>query len=397
MTDADDPQGPGFRHPLMGADLMTLWRARLRYGPVASNRWPHAALLFLSSLGRLPFRTLERLQVAWRHGRRIESPNERRGNSTTERRGNSTTGRAPRTEAPLFIVGHWRSGTTHLHNLLARSSEFGIISPLASGLPWELLTLGTWLRPLLETALPEDRHVDRIAVAPDSPQEDEIPVANMQPLSVFHAIYFPRHFYRNFDRGVFFEGVSERDIARWKDRVQYFHRKISLHQKKRRLLVKNPAYTARVARLLEIWPDAKFIHIYRNPYVVYASTVHYFRKLIPTLALQEYDHLDWEAFVLQEFPRLMDRLYAETAGLTEEKFIEVRFEDLEAAPLSVVERIHDQFDLPGWDETRPRIEEYLRSISDYRKNVLSYPAGTIERVGRAWAHYIDRWGYSQPI
>ena len=73
---------------------------------------------------------------------------------------------------PVFIIGHWRSGTTHLHNLLSLSPVFGHISPLASGLPDEILTLGTWLRSLLEKALPEDRHVDRVRVTPDSPQED---------------------------------------------------------------------------------------------------------------------------------------------------------------------------------------------------------------------------------
>jgi hypothetical protein len=29
-----------------------------------------------------------------------------------------------RVKQPLFILGHWRSGTTHLHNLLATDEPF---------------------------------------------------------------------------------------------------------------------------------------------------------------------------------------------------------------------------------------------------------------------------------
>ena len=67
----------------------------------------------------------------------------------------------------------------------------GVITPLASGLPGELLTLATWLRPLLERALPRDRGLDAVAVSPGSPQEDEIPMASLQPLSAYHAFYLP--------------------------------------------------------------------------------------------------------------------------------------------------------------------------------------------------------------
>ncbi|MFQ5690774.1 MAG: sulfotransferase [Gemmatimonadota bacterium] len=389
------PEGPGFRHPLMGADLMTLWRARRRYGPVASGRRGLATLMWASAVGRWPFRMLERLRMAWL-SRRSRGGSAERGSGPPGGGPSARTGRRSAPPDPLFIVGHWRSGTTHLHNLMARSPEFGIISPLASGLPWEILTLGTWLQPLLARALPEDRHVDRVAVTLDSPQEDEIPVANMQPLSVFHALYFPARFRRNFERGVFFEGVSEREIARWKARVRYFHAKISLQQSGRRLLVKNPVYTARIARLLEIWPDAGFIHIYRNPHVVYASTVHYFREILPGLALQSFDHLQLEDFVLKEFPRLMDRLYEESAGLTENRFAEVRFEDLENDALAVLERLYGRLELSGWPRARPRVEAYLDSISDYRKNAFTYPPRTVARVGRAWARYLDRWGYEAP-
>lgn len=371
MTNGGGAEEPGARHPLLGADLGTLLGALRRYGPVAPRHRPLLALFGLVSLARLPFRTAERAFLA-RKGRRAPPPVD-----------------------PLFIVGHWRSGTTHLHNLLARAlPEYGIITPLASGLPWELLTLATWLRPLLERALPEDRGVDGVPVEPDSPQEDEIPLASMQLLSPFHAVYFPRRFAEVFDRGVFFDGATHGEIRRWERRVRGFHRKVSIQQGTPRLLVKNPVYTARAGRLLQLWPGARFVHIYRNPWSVYASTVRYYRRLLPGLALQDPRGLDLESFVLERYPRLLDRWYEQSVQVPHARVTEVRFEELERDPPGVLERIRRDLGLSGWSAEGPR--RYLDSVAGYRKHPHSLPPGAIERVGTAWSRYIRRWGYEPP-
>jgi len=164
LLEAVEKQMATYAHPLMGADPKTLLGALIRNDGASLKCVPQALAFLGASIAR------------------SESD----------------------IKTPVFIVGHWRSGTTHLHNLMGCSREFGIISPLAAGLPWETLTLGAWLRPLLEKALPEDRGVDQVAVTGGSPQEDEIPVANMQPYSVFHALYFPGKFEKNFAEGVFF-------------------------------------------------------------------------------------------------------------------------------------------------------------------------------------------------
>ena len=84
---------------------------------------------------------------------------------------------------PLFIVGHWRSGTTHLYNVLSRSPAFGYVPPIATGLPWDMLGLARLLRPLLERALPPERFVDSLPVRPelaaggrDRPRQHAAPV-----------------------------------------------------------------------------------------------------------------------------------------------------------------------------------------------------------------------------
>lgn len=360
----------GIRHPLMGARLRTLISGFAANGSPAPRALPLAGLMILSALARAPFGLVDAFRLARARGTAINDP--------------------------VFIVGHWRTGTTHLHNLISRSPDFGQITPLASGLPDQILSLGTWLRPFLERALPDDRHVDGVAVDPDSPQEDEIPLAGLQPLSVFHAVYFPKHFQRLIDRGVFFDGVSAREIARWQRHARRFAEKIALHQGRRTLLIKNPVYTARIRRLREVWPDARFVHIRRNPYIVFASTRHYYRRMLSDLALQRYDHVDIDAFVLETFTRVMERYAEESAALPPSHLVEVVYEDLEAAPIPTLAHIFKRLDLPGWAATRPRVEAYLETIRSYRKNAYSLSAEDVAKVEGAWGDYIRRWGYAPP-
>lgn len=363
---------PTFMHPLMGANLSTLLKAFSRQGGVSFSCLPHAAAFLGFACCRLPATLLERAMMGRQE---LEPDNE---------------------SEPIFVVGHWRSGTTHLHNLLGCAPQFGIITPLASGMPWELLTLATWFRPLFEKGLPEDRGVDKVAVTAQSPQEDEIPLANMQQLSVFHAVYFPEAFQKNFDEGVLFEGVNEDQIQKWERRALYLYRKISRHQNGKRLLIKNPVYTARIDRLIKLWSKARFIHIYRNPYVVYSSTVHYYKKLLPELALQKFDNLDIEEMVLKNYPPLMSKLEKDAGGLKENQFAEVRFEDLEKDPMGILEKIYQQLEITGWDEASVKTKAYLESLSSYRKNKFSLAEKDQQRVRERWGKWIDQWDYPAP-
>lgn len=175
-----------------------------------------------------------------------------------------------------------------------------------------------------------------------------------------------------------------------------FLNKIVIQQGKSRLLIKNESYTARVALLRSIWPEAKFIHIHRNPYEVYVSTVNYYQKLLPTMAFQSFDHLDIEAFVLKTYPRVMRRCLQDTAKLPPNQFIEVGFQEITSAPLDTLGRIYDQLQLPDWEDDRSGAEEYLATIRDYKPNKFTMAAEDIERVRSAWGEYATRWSYQVP-
>ncbi|UEM05388.1 sulfotransferase [Skermanella rosea] len=363
---------PRWFHPLVGADRATLRWALSANGPIAPERRAAVWATRIGATYRRPFVALEKRRVR----RRLAE--------------------APPMAPPVFIVGHWRSGTTHLYNVLSRSPQWGWVPPFAAALPWDFLGITGPIRTILEEHLPSDRLIDNIPVTPDSPQEDELPLALMTSVSYYHGLFFPSRFEEHFNRGIFFDGCTDEEIAQWRAAFGYFLDKVSLIRPGLPLLLKNPVHSARIPLLRAMWPEAKFIHIHRNPFVVYPSTRRTFATLLSSFALQDPSRVDLDRIVLDLYPRLMDRLLADAAALPETHYAEIRFEDFERQPIAELERVYRTLGLPGWPEAERHFQVYLDGIQGYAKNRHRYPPDEVDRVGRHWGALIDRWGYAPP-
>ncbi len=357
-------------HPLSGADPATLAAVVARAG--APGRVFDFAGVALSVAARQPFSLTERLL---------------------------SDGGLPRVEdlqAPVFLLGHWRSGTTHLYNTLVKSGDFGYVPPIATGLPWDLFGIARVLRPLLERALPEHRYIDKIPVTPESPQEDEIAIANMSELSFYHGIYFPKAFAEFLNRGLFFDGCTEHEIDHWKARFAYLLRRLSKLQGGKPMMIKNPVYTGRFALLREMFPAAKFVHIHRNPYDVFVSMRNFYRKLLAEFALQDYAHVDIDEAIFTVYDRMMRAMERDVDGASANRFVELRYDDFDAEPMAAIEEIYRALALPGFAEAKPKFEAYLASVKSFEKNRFAYSAEDAAKVSSRMAHFIAKWGYTAP-
>lgn len=356
-------------HPLSGADLATLATV-FRDGGWPDHRLRSAGIC-AAALARWPASALERRIVERRLARMGNMP------------------------PPVFILGHWRSGTTHLYNVMSLG-DWGYVPPVAVGLPHDMFGLARALRPFLERHLPEHRYIDNIPVTPTSPQEDEIAIANMSPISFYHGIYFPRAFDRLIDRGLFFEGCTEAETTAWQERFDLFLRKLYLAQG-RRLLIKNPVYTARPAMLAHLYPGAKFIHIHRNPFDVFLSMRNFYTQLLKVMALQRVPgSVDIDATILRVYRRMMSEFETQTTGWGAPDFVELPYRLLDEQPLEAIGKIYETLGLDGYAQARPRFAAYLDSIRSFRKNAFKGDAGTVARVGQELRPWIEKWGYEPP-
>ncbi len=355
-------------HPLTGADLATIIRLLVQTGRPAPRFLPALGGMLGSAVARLPSTAVERTYVAAR----------RPGAAMP---------------APIFILGHWRSGTTHLFNLLSGAPSLTYAAPVPTGLPWDFLLLGRLLEPLLHRAIPSERGIDPMAVTPTAPQEDEIALASMTAPSYYHGVYFPRRFRTEMARGLFFDGCDGRTVARWQRHLRLFTEKVSMRAGGRQVLIKNPAHTGKVRHLRAIWPDARFVHIVRDPYRVYQSTGRMFADLLDMLALQPHDPEEVDMAILESYPRTMDALLADTRDLPETRFVELRFEDLEADPLGQVALVADRLGLADRNGLLDAARRHLAGVADYKSRTRAIPPDVAAKVEQHWGRQRAAWGY----
>ena len=156
---------------------------------------------------------------------------------------------------------------------------------------------------------------------------------------------------------------------------------------------KNPPHTGRVKTLLEMFPNAKFIYLKRNPYTVFESTRSFFTNTIQPLRLQEISNEQIEANVLEVYRRLFYKFEEEKHLIPEGNLVEVKFEDFEHDAFALTEQIYQQLQLPGFPESKAAIEQYLGKKKGYKKNQYKYEDRTVQLVEKHWGMALEKWGY----
>ena len=176
-------------------------------------------------------------------------------------------------ESPLFILGHWRSGTTLLHHLLALDPQFAFVNLYESLFPGHFLLSERWMTAWTARFLPPTRPMDNMPCAWNLPEEDEFPLMLLTLYSPYLSAAFPceRAKFARFEN--LRSGLSERELTVWKEALLHLLRKVSYKNQERRLVLKSPTHTSRLPILLQMFPQARFVYLFRNPFEVFASTV----------------------------------------------------------------------------------------------------------------------------
>ena len=297
-------------------------------------------------------------------------------------------------QPPVFILGHWRSGTTFMHNIFSCDESFGCCSTYQTVFPHLMLWGAPFFKRCMSVVMPSERPTDSMALGVDLPQEEEFALSNMTACSHYHFWMFPRHMDEYRDRYLTFETATAAERDEFKRQLDKMIR-IALHTSgRKRYLSKNPPHTARVAMLLEMYPDAKFIYIVRNPYVVFESTRNFFRKTIASVCLQKISDEELEHGIVRNYQALYRSYEHDKALIPAGHLAEIRFEDYEASPLEHTERIYRQLSLGDFDSVRPAILRHLDSVKGFRKKEYHFDPHTIEVVENNWGDAIREWDYA---
>lgn len=299
---------------------------------------------------------------------------------------------------PVFVIGHWRTGTTFLHQLMCKDKNFGYVTTFQSLAPDLFFTGDHILKPWLArtaTWLHPTRVIDNIPLLMDAPQEDEFAIANLSPYSFLHSYTLPNRAKELFEKYVFFQGISKQEQLGWQDVFLTILRKATIGSCGKPLIIKNPANSARIQTLLHLFPQARFIHIIRNPYEVYRSTLHVFETILPKAQIQEVDFRQIEDLVLDVYVKLMQKYLADRDLIDEGKLVEIRYEDFEKRPIEQMEYIYAKLALPDFRQALPDFSAYLHSVGAYRKNLYRLTQDDIKRVNQNLRFAFETWGYEQ--
>ncbi|MCC8171703.1 MAG: sulfotransferase [Parabacteroides sp.] len=294
---------------------------------------------------------------------------------------------------PVFILGHWRSGTTFVHNVFSCDKHFGYNTTYQTVFPNLMLFGQPFFKKNMSWLMPDKRPTDNMELKVDLPQEEEFALANMMPYTYYNFWFLPKYMMEYCDKYLLFDTITEEERQVFKETFLKLI-KISLwNTGGTQFLSKNPPHTGRIKTLLEMFPNAKFIYLVRNPYTVFESTRSFFTNTIRPLQLQEISDAQLEENIVQVYSKLFHKFEAEKHLIPEGNLMEIKFEDFEANAFELTEHVYKTLDIPGFDNARPDIEKYLEKKKGYKKNRYKYDPRTVRIVEKNWDFALKQWGY----
>ena len=298
----------------------------------ALSRWPVSLLMGLSGLLVEPLAWLQTL-LFQRRLRQIQLPQD-----------------------PVLVIGHWRSGTTFLHQLLASDPAWATARNSLTVAPQVALLLQPLLRPLMRAWMTTVRPIDAVPWSVNDPQEDEVGIVRLTMDTNMAGMAFPQEYPFHFRRSVLQStGAYERHWLRF-TRLTWLHDGVG----RSRLLIKNSAHTARVAMVLRQFPKARFVLMCREREDSIRSLVQVKQALADLVGLQPAPEMRIQVEeTVASHRQLLQAFEASRSLIPADQLLELDYNDLVETPLHTVKRIYYHFRLTGWEEAQGHIQELL--------------------------------------
>ncbi len=298
--------------------------------------------------------------------------------------------RTPMAGPPVFVLGHWRSGTTLLHELITLDKRFAYPSNYECFQSCHFLVTGLLVHWLSRSAAPKKRPMDDMKATLSSPGEDEAALRNLGAASFYNNLFFPSRA-DDLDVSLDLQRLPLEEQIRWKQVFGLFMRQLN-YRYGRPLVMKSPTRTAHVQTLLELFPDARFVNIVRDPREVHPSTMKMWRSLTDLVCL-EADSRVPEERVFKNHRLVHEKLKEARPMIPAGQFCETRFENLVGDPIGELARIYGELGLGDFTGMKPKIEGYFALRSDVRASRHELSAEQRARIETELATVIEETGY----
>ena len=333
----------------------------LRHFPISMAKVPLMLAFLLVHILSSPFRLIEHLVFSARIKKQEINP------------------------SPVFIIGHWRSGTTFLHQLLSSDKQFGYINFYSAMFPNSFLWTEKHIKPhlnklcgLFKWKIP---FFNNIKYDFDFPCEEDTALLNMGcRTSAYWSYALPQSAIAIFSNTMYFTATNSGLEKEFTHDHLYLLKKISLKFQNKRLLLKSPPNTARIRLLLKTFPGAKFIYINRHPVHLFYSHRKLWNHCLNRYALQEINQQELDTIIIQTMKNMFLQYKKDKTLLNEGNLYEVNYEELQKDPLAAVKEIYDYLQLPNFIDAERNIRSQIEKTSKYMPFTYQYDEEKIKWI-----------------
>lgn len=294
---------------------------------------------------------------------------------------------------PLIIVGHWRTGSTYLHQLLNLDPSLSAPTLFQTSQPHGFITAYPYFRPIMKYMLGKHRPFDKMKAGMDEPQEDEFALLRICGFSPLEALvfppdgqYFPAHYPSFIPEG--------KQYQAWEKGMKEFYRKLSW-KSGRRLVLKNPFHSMRIPLLQQMFPRAQFVHIYRNPAAVVQSSM----KMWSVVGTQNCMNRRWKnpecADITRFYARMIHEIDGAFAGIPDHRKYALSYEALEADPEKALREMYAGLGMNFSEDYSRIIREFVAGNTEFEKGRYNMDAADRETVRNIMSDYIKKYGYER--
>jgi hypothetical protein len=296
-------------------------------------------------------------------------------------------------QPPVFIIGFWRSGTTLLHNLLCSHPGAAYTTTFQTVFPLVTITQAWWLKKIINYLVPKKRPFDNVSMDMDFPQEEEFAMANLQHLSLYNFFVFPKDFDRFVEKELFTSTFTGKELESWKGHYNRMIKKAMINTGGSRYISKNPCNMIRIRLLKEMFPEAKFIFIHRNPYAVVESLYRFVLSIFPGIKVQEVPDSFTREKISGLYGIMMRDYFTTRSGLQPEDLIEIRMEDFMKDKTGTLGKIYRQFKIADFEQAMPYFEKYLADHSTLSRDPYKIQEETYYLLNDHHRDIIEMLGY----
>ena len=306
------------------------------------------------------------------------------------------TAETPIVKDPVFIIGHWRCGTTLMHNILTRDQQFGFFTTYQTLIPSIFISGEKLFKPIVVASLPKKRPMDDGDLGADLPQEDIYALGALSPYSYYHGWCFPQNM-AHYNNYIDFKNASPQTIEDWKKTYLFLLKKITMFHQGKQLILKNQDNTGKIPQLLEMFPDAKFIYMYRNPYDLYMSMLKFMRKVIPLYCVQTPPPLkDVEDHMVTLFTHMTKKYLQDKPLIPQENLAEIRYENFINQPLKTVNTLYKKFNLDGYQDIESSFKSYLATQKTIHMDNYTFTDSIKKKIENHWGFALKEYQYTHP-